>query len=1112
MGSMKSKDKENIDEEDKNLVDQLKQVCDNEGRENDPFKSGPILYKLGKIYHLQGKQDSDPIYFIQSAGLYNAAIIRLPNQKQQIERDLKQLCKDILRKAEAENQHADLVKQAHKVKSKFEALRKSVNGKLNLIPRITKLTPESEVKTLEQQKTNLVRDLQQHTTERYTNIMAGLAKYCHDVMGKPPCKFALIGMGSIARKEITPYSDFEHIIGLEDEVLEKRTEEELENSLSYFRWFSMLFQLVVINLGETIIPSLGISLLNDFYGEQENENWFFDKITPRGISFDGMMPHACKFPVGRQRPTEKKPWKAELIKPITQMLEYLTEESRLKQGYHLDDILTKTCFVYGDEKIFQKFQTGVAETLSKQSKEIRADSVKNQINEDLDNFATRSTLFQIYMQQDINIKKVAYRSSTLFITAMGRICNIHEPSCFDIIEKLAEMNEISELAKQKQMYAVSIACEMRLRWYMENKSQADFISTTAKNQNTKQTLFNIVGVSSTKSYFQIAYAIQCDISKRLGLKKLHFHSNPQLLNFSISLCMINEPKKQFTCIEKSEIRKTKFDRLYSFDDCMKILLEEKWILRDSLRKKGNDKITFFAALLEAGNILCSVGCYDDALEYYQKSLQIKTDKRGNAYDIMHSYERQLTKLSETNVALINDVVSICAKIGECLIEIKNTNEGGKYLRLCLDFQDTVSTNQELDLQLSNIFFNLGRCSLDSKNHIEAFSYFKQAERIQRLSTVNVETDSSLANTLYLLGQCWMGMNKCKDALDYLDESVIIKTQATKDAETDISLANTLRAVGQCYQKLKINERALEYLERSLQITKQASTNIETDLSLAFALFSLGQCWFDMNNPSKALENFQKSLRIHERTTMDAGTDVSLGNTLKKMGLCLLDTNQCEEALKYFDRWLSIQERKSSDADLADNLYELGFRLLEANQCKEALKYFNQLRQIQERTASMNAKADTKSQSTLHFLGHCLLNLNQSEEALQYFEQSLKIQKRTHKNTTADADAATLLGLGRCLLHTNQYNEALIYLKKSLIAPQLIAPFAKSEKDKTFALSLHYLGQCLMNMNQFKDALDYLQRSKELQEQLTQNAQTRSSLAATLKLQEQCLIKMNRSDE
>ena len=396
---------------------------------------------MGQVYYLRGKRDSDPICLIQSAGLYNAAIARSPNNQQKIKQDLKHLCKFIFSKARATNQNANLIEQANTVKGQIEILREHVKKQLLLIPRIPEFASESETNKMEEEKTNLVRNLQIHITQSYTEIMADLAKYCHDVMDNAPCKFAMISMGSIARKEITPYSDFEHIVGLENKAATKYAQQEL----NFFRWFSVLFQIVVINLKETILilPSLAIPSLNDFYGELNGENWFYDHITPRGVSFDGMMPHACKFPAGRQKPTKNKPWKTELIKPVTEMLEYLTQESRLKEGYRLNDILTKTCFIYGDAALFSKFHHEVMKSMDEQTNDERTESVKQQIIEDLENFATRTMLFQMYMQQDINIKKVVYRSSTLFITALGRICNIHEFSCFEVIEELAEQIEIS---------------------------------------------------------------------------------------------------------------------------------------------------------------------------------------------------------------------------------------------------------------------------------------------------------------------------------------------------------------------------------------------------------------------------------------------------------------------------------------------------------------------------------------------------------------------------------------------------------------------------------------------------------------------------------------------
>ena len=152
--------------------------------------------------------------------------------------------------------------------------------------------------------------------------------------------------------------------------------------LEYFRWFSVIFHVIVLNLKETIIPGLNIKCLNG--KDSELGDWFFDAFSPRGISFDGMMPHACKFPLGRTHPTKNKPFEPELIKPVSKMLEYLTSNADIKNG-----ILTKTCFVFGYQVVYAQFKKGEKERFQTTTAKRKIEEVKKQVAEDLDNFSTR---------------------------------------------------------------------------------------------------------------------------------------------------------------------------------------------------------------------------------------------------------------------------------------------------------------------------------------------------------------------------------------------------------------------------------------------------------------------------------------------------------------------------------------------------------------------------------------------------------------------------------------------------------------------------------------------------------------------------------------------------
>jgi hypothetical protein len=53
----------------------------------------------------------------------------------------------------------------------------------------------------------------------------------------------------------------------------------------FFRFPTYFIQMQIIKLRETILPSVGISSLNDFYSKNKEDDWFYDEVIPKG--FDG---------------------------------------------------------------------------------------------------------------------------------------------------------------------------------------------------------------------------------------------------------------------------------------------------------------------------------------------------------------------------------------------------------------------------------------------------------------------------------------------------------------------------------------------------------------------------------------------------------------------------------------------------------------------------------------------------------------------------------------------------------------------------------------------------------------------------------------------------------
>ncbi|CAK8673141.1 unnamed protein product [Clavelina lepadiformis] len=505
------------------MAEQLKTFLDKNGKEKNLKKSASIFHQMGLLYKEQSKQDdfiTKKLSLIRSVALLNAAVIRQPGDEQ-FKQSLKDFCSDLLKTAGAKILDADLLKIAQEVKEMAENMRKNNNESLQQVKNIPYDLAIDEQKKLQEEKIANIKTIQAQITENYKNIMKFVSNKSEKIMGNPPCKYSITGMGSLARCEITPYSDFEHIILLEEGAQDKNNYPEV---LEYFRWFSVIFQTIIINLQETIIPSVAIPSFKHVTKPGEKE--FFDAFTKRGISFDGLMPHACKLPLGRMERTKQKPWTNELIKPVNEMLTYLDKDEDLKNGYRISDVLMNTCQVYGDEQIYQQFSEGVRNVL-RSDQPSHHERLMKQLNEDLTNFHAFNSLNALNMDSKCNIKRLVYRTSTLFISALGRLNSIDDGSSFAIIDQLNNNNIIDDETAHLLSYAIAMSCQVRLKVYMEKESQDDYVGEEqlydAFDNKVFANLIDTVGDRSMVNYFAIVYNLQDVIRNKDDLSNLRFN-------------------------------------------------------------------------------------------------------------------------------------------------------------------------------------------------------------------------------------------------------------------------------------------------------------------------------------------------------------------------------------------------------------------------------------------------------------------------------------------------------------------------------------------------------------------------------------------------------------
>lgn len=447
-------------------VSELKAVCKKvkgERRlvETEPQLSAGVFHELGKLY--QSGVDEDVYNYIHSVGLFVASRIRRPSEE--VEKSISELWQTLLVRAEAVHRMFDLDEITSRIKERIHDLRQTASRSISSIREV-----DSDSEWDERRKTQTVFKISSNVSNQFLWIMDEVSDICVEIVfgnQKRGSSFALCALGSVARGEATPYSDFEHMILLEDGL----SNEEEECMRDKMRWYTLIFQFIIVNLGETPLRLLGIPCLNNFYTSDESEDWFYDAFTPCGICFDSNMPYASIHPLSR-RETAKKQFRTELIQSVSKMVAYLKDDTVLINGYHLGTVLAKSKFVSGKKALHEQYRKLVDNELSGQIKVILS-NIKACMDKE-------NVLFEMKNKNNSrNIKKICYRGSSVIIGHLGSLFNVPASNSFRIVEQLVNNGHLNEKAGNNLKYIIALSWEVRLRFYLNAKQQVAEISTFA---------------------------------------------------------------------------------------------------------------------------------------------------------------------------------------------------------------------------------------------------------------------------------------------------------------------------------------------------------------------------------------------------------------------------------------------------------------------------------------------------------------------------------------------------------------------------------------------------------------------------------------------------------
>ena len=564
-------------------------------------------------------------------------------------------------------------------------MREEIADKVSAIeeyPRQSSIAEDIEIRaTYQELYVNSTRKLFEEITERMQGFLAKLYHDAESEIGQPPCKYAVIGLGSMALKQITPYSDLEFAILTENDNYKYS---DWPTIREYFKNLSYLVNFKMINLGETIIPTSRYGLDMSY-------------LVHRAINFD----LGGKTPLGRIE--HDKPY--DLVQTVEKMLSYVynAEDKASHIDKNLPFILEKICYVYGEEALVREYQGQVTTFLHskvvKTSKleDLAEDSV---VQEELFNYQERALkrlkegvveidyakykeveakgyLGQFKPLTDaeegaFDVKEEIYRLPDRLLYSLGLYYGICGDSSWDIVDQLYEGSIINQEAALHLKNTVTFVNALRLKTYLHNKGQIEDMSVFADESRAEQAKSFHLSAESLGvhgglfEYFYIALPLHSELDKFCSQsdsltvlqKKIFFQNHKFYDDTIVSKGLIHyrlyQEKEAQSYLEDAlrdaeqtdilQIRKILGNIYINFGEADKAIEQRLYCLELELRNKGRVHPDIAKCLNAIGHAYRVKGYYDEAINYLTQGLEMRhaiyqeVPDSDIAYsDISHSY-------------------------------------------------------------------------------------------------------------------------------------------------------------------------------------------------------------------------------------------------------------------------------------------------------------------------------------------------------------------------------------------------------------------------------------------------------------------------------------------
>lgn len=832
----------------------------------------------------------------------------------------------------------------------------------------------------------------------YKEILSDLLSESTAIKGAPPTQFAMVGLGSMSRNELCPYSDIEFLFLLEEDNEENR---------AYFRSIARLITLRIANFGETE-HEIPIAL--------EGGNASSESITPSGFKMDSGL-----SPLGQKGLYEEGAY--ELIGSPEKLAQFHLDKSK---DIILLNAMTTSCLITGRGELLDRYQGEVSAILdgldlgvALKRRQIRALELMQQ---DIKEFNPELNEEKIQMGL-FGVKKELYRLPQSTISNLALYHGIAVRGTFRRIDQLREKRIISTTGSMNLKKTIRTILELRVKTHLFYKKEHEILYQKDEGQNNylitpeiRQDLIEIYrtltplrekvilflngderAFSNSPFYDQTVGSFDSNADR-----ELRFESALQSTTATAAL----DPNNPITRFNLAQAQKDLGQIQKAITNLNESLL--------SLEKEGKERAHLQIAItLQAlGSGYYSLGNYLRSIEYSERSLTMFQEFYHN----------------EPHPHIANTLMNLGASYNE----LGDRHKAIHYYELSLAILKQVygdQPNSSVAMVLNNIATSYQGLS----------NYEKAIEQNQTALQMRVELEGGrpnpdIAMSLNNFASMYHHFEQYEKAVEQYNASLSMFKEIYGDRPHP-AIAESLNNLGDLYQEWGDDHQATSYYQSSIEVSDKIFGD-QPNPNKARSLEGLGIIDSIAMRYDEAIERYTSSLKMKRELYPEVHLEIS--DTLTNLGNAHKGRANYSLAIEYYESSLAIKRKVYGERvtpEIANNLSNLGNVYSDLKLYSKAIEYYESSLEIYKK--NQDGQSSLAYARCMNNLGNVYNSLGAYSKAIEYFSSALSIKRQTYSDHPHLEIASSLGNLASAHNANGEHLKAIelfqeahdIYLKK-----------------------------------------------------------------------------------